>query len=357
MGVGIALLALVLGSAACSSPPSPLPPPADDGIVSAFDSHRAWRDARKIASYGAREPGSRAAAKARSHVRKQLEKTGVVVEELSLDSPRGAGAKSFVTLLGTLEGTSSDVFLLLTSLGAGETDDPRMARSVASGPALLLELARVLGDAPRPYAIWLAFIDGDIEGDGEGNIEGHTWTATPAASAPAAEAGGAEVDRFAGSRALAAHLAAKGDLDRIRIAVWIDTPGHPDLVVARDPRSHRTYREVFWQSADELGLGEVFDHTIGFERAETGHLSFVDSGMRRVVAIAPRRSFAYEAVGPLGVDDELRARDHTAAVGAVTLESFRRIAERLERIDEFAVSPLSVRPAGSGDVGTQAAEP
>jgi hypothetical protein len=212
---------------------------------------------------------------------------------------------------------------------------------------VLLELARVLADSPRPYTIWLAFIEGDGTIEGRRAIEGR-GAADGGSERAAAVAARTAADPHAGSRALAQYLAGRGDLDRIRLAIWLESPGRPDLLVARDLRSHRAYREVFWESAEFLGVGSVFADENGFGRADTGHVAFVESGMRRVVAIAPRETFDYAAdAAEAHDDDEARARANMEIVGAVTLESLARIARRLERIDGFAQSPLRDLP---GDV-------
>ncbi|MBW2230329.1 MAG: M28 family peptidase [Deltaproteobacteria bacterium] len=319
-GAGLVLACL---AAACSSPPPPGPAPPPPERVSGFDAERAWGDARRIASYGSLEPGSRGARRARSHIRKQLVKAGVTVDELVLPGPKTA----LLTVTGTLQGQSSDVLLVVTALEANlPVGDEAAALSAASGPAAVLEIARALVDAKRPYTIRLAFVEGD--------------------SAPSESRDGVSAaEPFAGSRALATYLAEAGDLDRIRMAVWLTAPGRADLLVARDLRSHRAYREVFWESALALGETRIFADTTEYTRAGTGHVVFAERGMRRVVAISPRnRSLDVALPRETGPDDERRSRENMAAVGRVTLRSLEQVGERLQRIDGFARSPLSELP-------------
>ena len=157
--------------------------------------------------------------------------------------------------------------------------------------------------------------------------------------------------RWAGSRALAGWLSARGELEHIRIAVYFDSIARPDLVVARDLLSHRAHREVFWQSARSLGDEGVFATQGEFDRVETGHLALLESGMRRVVAIAPsdRLEPSDDPSDPgrpalSEKNEKALAREISRTSGEVALLSLDLIAARLERIDDFVESPLKELP-------------
>jgi hypothetical protein len=193
--------------------------------------------------------------------------------------------------------------------------------------ALLLELARVLALEPRPYTVWLAFFDGDA--------------LDVAARAPRL-----------GSRAFADQLAADGELDRIRLAVFFDQVADADLAIARDLRSHRSYREAFFETAARLGHASAFPRSAGYASPRAGHEGLLDRGLRPVVAIADDR---FGGPTPPGrhAHSEADDLDHCSptsleTVGEVSLAALRVIEERLVRIDRFAAAPLADDP----DVGS-----
>ena len=98
----------------------------------------------------------------------------------------------------------------------------------ASGAAVLLEIARVIGRKPLHYTLRLLFTDGDVDPDGTLSLRG--------------------------SRAYAAGSKADGSLARTRLAVQVNRVCDTDLHIARDLLSHRQYRESFWDAALRLGL-------------------------------------------------------------------------------------------------------
>ncbi len=343
-GRGIALwLALAPLWLACHSvSPGPAVPDSERiaGLQSAFSGRRAFADVEHLAKIGSRQTGTRGAARAREYLRGQLESLGARVEERSFELT-GSGAEaaslSAVTLVAVLEGESSDVLLL-----AAPYDTPRLADSefagydpdAESGAALLLELSRALALRPQPYTLWFVFIDGDGQGgDPMAEVD---------SSAPLAE-------RFPGSQALAGWLAERGELARIRLAVFFGRLAAPGLSISRDLFSHRAYREVFWRSARDLGLSDAFAPRAGFASAVAGHRAFLASRLRRVVAIVNDRGVADRPADSCRQDEREPAPLCTAAnlteVGVVALEAIDRIAQRLSRIDRFTRFPLRERAA------------
>ena len=146
------------------------------------------------------------------------------------------------------------------------------ANGGASGPATLLEMGKILASQPRPYTVWLTFLDGD---------------ALPTADAT----------HFPGSERLAKQWADDGVLDRVRFAVFFDRVADADLTIARDLWSHSVYRDLFWEAADRMGHAEQFPIDRGFESPATGHRAFLDQRLRRVVALVDNRYGAGEPPG------------------------------------------------------------
>ncbi len=241
-----------------------------------------------------------------------------------------------VTVVAEIPGTSRDVFLLTAhydtpsgaTAGSPSHDD-------ASGAALLLGLARALAERPLPYTVWLAFVDGD--------------------SSVAEDPDAASAEHFAGSAALAERLAGRGDLDRIRLAAFFKDVADTPLRIARDLHSHRAYREVFFESARDLGYEAVFGVDGRYVSGAAGHRAFLARDLRQVVAITGDAS-------DLGRDEGTQETARDAApglkvVGEVTLEALDRIARRLQRLDRFAEAPVEAREGGSAPGSGQGAPP
>jgi hypothetical protein len=319
----------------------PAPPPR-------FSGERALSDAGRLARQAEGSPASRAAARTRRAIERALHEMGARVEVLGLAGPagtdaRGGGGPTAVedavrpgarAVVGSLPGRSEDVLLLVARYhAAGEGAEEAFERAdVASGAAVLLELGRALSARPRPYTVWLAFVEGDAVEAGAGTARG--------------EGSGSAVDVYSASAALADALAQRGDRERVRVVVFFESLAHPDLRVARDLRSHRIHREAFWDSARALGLDDVFVPDEPLSSPEGGHVALLERDWRGVVAIVGASPPA------LPVDDEEAdpprpdaAEDATVTrldeLGTVVLDALGRIAVRLSRIDGFANDGLA----------------
>ena len=317
----MAVLGLFLAVAltlACSSVPGRTAEGAGAGPDPAvFSGARAYRHLEALASIGPRPMGSRGAARARSYLRDQLEDFGYAVEEIAVSIPAGEATH----LVGLLPGESTDRFALAAAYDTRRIPgiDFVGANASASGPAVVLELARALSERPRAYTLMVLLLDGD---------------ALPAASPGAA---------FPGSRALAVHLAADGSFEQIRLAVFLQQVGDVDLSISRDLRSHHVYREFFWEAAWVLGRSAFFAPGARVESVDGSHVEFIERGLPRSVLISDPRFGGSEIPGRHAGSAEDTARRCSpyslAVVGEVTLEALKRIATLLSRIDRFRESP------------------
>lgn len=340
-------LLVILVVAGCQSSSGPAPSP-DAAVVAAtpptahpeFSAKRALADWKKLDSIGSRETGSRGSARARSFIRSRLEKMDAEVEEYVLQLPAespGEEPKDARTLVGVLPGASEDVFLLVSHYdtwpaygddGALEDEDP--PDDEASAAALVLELGRAIEQRPLPYTVWLVFVDGD----------GHGPPRPQAGMAP-------DSSSFPGSDAFVASLIETDVLDRVRLAVYFDRVGAEHLMIARDLRSHRVYRETFWESARDLHGDAVFAAEERPVSVAAGHEPFIRQGMRRAVALVasnPQLDLSAPAPPP---PSACCAADSLRTVGVVSLEALERIADRLDRIDRFSRSPLAPVPTAT----------
>ncbi len=242
---------------------------------------------------------------------------------------------SIGALVGILEGESSDPVLLVARYDTlpGERDKrgPKTLAS-ATGAAVVLELGRVLAQVSRPYSIWLVFIEGDGLAGGP--------------EPPQASSQSSEALIFPGSHAAAAELEARQLIERVRLAIFLGSLPGPKFVLERDLRSHRMYRETFWQSAELLDGTSMFPATNTFSSPQAGHLAFLARGVRPTVALIGRYD---EVLGGGAGSPEMRESLPDAAeferLGRVTLDALDRISRRLGRIEAFANSPLGKVPA------------
>jgi hypothetical protein len=330
------VLALALALVACAaSAPEPPPPPAEDGAEPVFSSQQAWEHLRRLTEIGPRASGTEGAALARTYIREVLEALGLqvvpVAKTLSLEDGSQIEIESLVAVI---PGASPDLFVLATPYDTRYFEGFEFvgANGASSGAAVLLELARVLSHEPLPYTTWLAFLDGE---------------------APLGRGGPAdETTAWAGSTELARAWREDASLGSIRLLLYLAQVGDADLRIARDLRSHRGYRETFWDVAARLDHGDVFVPGQAYEAPPAGHVPFLAQGVRRAVLIMDTSFGGDEAPGFYAdtEDDTLErcSPQSLEAVGEVTLVALREIGTRLAKIDRFADAPLDA-PVGPSE--------
>lgn len=281
----------------------------------AFDGERAFAHLVELAAIGPRTAGTPGGDAARAYVRRELEGMGYTVEEepLPLAEVEGEETPALANLRAVGWGDSDDVIVLAAPIDTPEAESFHFvgANEGASGAALLLELARVLRERPLPYTVWFTFMDGEHLGG-----------------------------RYLGSRAFARQLANSGQLARLRLLVYFHQVADRDLAIARDARSHRGTRRIFFEAARRLGHADAFPE--GATRAVpfSGHLALERAGFRRVLLIMDDRYGGDEAPGVYHrtAEDtpERCAPESLAVVGRVTLEGLRDAAKLFETVDSRA---------------------
>lgn len=321
---------IVLRTVACQSSP---PPQASEPVepaqsVGSFSAENAWAHLVALTSIGPRVSGGEGAAQARAYIAGRLSELGLATEERKLTVTLDSGERFEVfNLTAILPGASSDEIVLAAPYDSAhhETFTFVGANEGASGAAVLLELARVIQLHPLPYTTRLVFLDGE-----------------------ARVGRGAPTDenvRSIGSSGLAQTFQHDGTAKRVRLLVVIDRVGDRDLRIARDLRSHRIYREEFWRAASRLGHTDVFQASAGYETFEGGHEAFINSGLRKVVALSDTSHGGDESPGPYAhtEDDSLEncSPESLAIVGSVMLEALDAIGARLAKIDRFSQEPLA----------------
>ena len=334
--IPLGMLLAVLG---CQTPGAKPVPGEEAGGAVPFSGARAFSNLEALVAAGARGPGSDSAARAGDWIAEQLAGLGARVE-VWREEPQGSDFEHapVQAVVGFLEGESQDPVLLIARYDTlpGERDGlGPQDYAAGAGAAVVLELARVLAQSPRPYSVGLLFLEGD-------GLAGGTAMA---------ELGPGEGPRrnFPGSHAAATELAARGMIERVRLAIFLGRLPGPGFILQRDLRSHRMYRETFWQTGRALDAGPMFAGTDVFSSPQAGHLAFLAAGLRPTVALigAPRKSPGADFPGAAGAPDPAEL----ATLGRVTLEAIQGISLRLSRIDAFSRSPLGQSEPGVG--GTQ----
>ncbi|MEE3326132.1 MAG: hypothetical protein VX252_02225 [Myxococcota bacterium] len=221
--------------------------------------------------------------------------------------------------MAILKGSSADPILLIApyrdNCPVSEDDPPRLGNA-----AFLLELGRVLSTHPMRYSIWLIFVPEKTDsGDGRSRADSADPTPWPELTRV--------VSRFQQS----------GVLKRVRVAVFFEGMGVPDSVALRDSHSHPIYREVFWESARDLELTDVFPPDAVFASSESGHHALIQEGLRRTVLVSATPASGISE--PPAAGDARARAEALQSVGDVSLEAILRIQTRLERIDGLSGPP------------------
>ena len=333
LGAALGLLALAACTPLSPGPRTPRAAPHAEGPA-AFDltGARAQSSVERLVSVGSRAPGSASADRAANWIAQELAGLGVATERWSSDAGEAGPTRAVV---GRVRGEAGDPILVLarydTLPGERDGEGPRN-RAAARGPALVLELARDFVRTPRPFPVWLIF----LEGDGYG---GRT----------AAGAAG----RYPGSQAAASVLAARDLIERVRLAVFIGPLPGPGFVIERDLRSHPVYRESFWQRAGVLGAAEMFPGVPDdFDSPGAGHLALLAAGIRPTVALVGRPPS--DPAPPLAKASEAAELEKLARVSLAAIDE---ILGRLRGIDGFSTSSPGDPSGGSAPDGLAAPLP
>jgi Zn-dependent M28 family amino/carboxypeptidase len=126
------------------------------------------------------------------------------------------------------------------------------ANEAASGPALLLELARTLAAEPLERTLWLVFFGGHEDG-------------------------------LRGSRALAARMEREGQLARVRALFVVERVGDTDLLLESSVLASPRLRAAALRAAPDLL------EPIARAHFESDHLPFLRKGVREVLPLADLR--------------------------------------------------------------------
>lgn len=234
----------VRSGTATRAQPSPLPAVIPGAV--AFNGERAMDHVKKQVDIGPRPPGSPELAKTREYILSQLNSFGLRVTSDVFHASTPLGDKEMTNITAEVPGESKDVILISSHYDSKYFKNLRFvgANDPGASVATLLELARVLGtNGQKPkLTYWLVFFDGE-----EAFCEG--WDDCGKPGAP---------DNTYGSRRYVTQLQAANSVSRVRAMILLDMMGYKNLDLGRDTMSTIWLLDIVWQTAHDLGHGNVF---------------------------------------------------------------------------------------------------
>jgi Peptidase family M28 len=247
-------LVTILLSAACLN--------AAQSAAAKFDSNRAYEDIRRLVAIGPRVAGTPGAEAARAYITKQLQGSGIKVEEQPFEATTPLGRVKMVNLRATLPAAGSGPSTGRLVIG-GHYDTKLFrdftfvgANDGGSSAAFLIELGRALKSRTNRVPIELLFLDGE-----EAVVD---WEGT---------------DHTYGSRYYVDAARKAGTLKDIRAFVLVDMIGDRDLVIKREANSTPALTDAIWSAARKLNRREFVNETTPIE---DDHLEFLALGVPSV---------------------------------------------------------------------------
>lgn len=252
---------------------SPTPPMAR----TAFDGERAFAHVREMVNMGPRPAGSPELERTRDLIIRELTSYGlsVTTDEFTPRTPQGL--RRMVNITAELPGTSSDYIIIASHYDTKFYKNMRFvgANDGGSSTAVVMELARVLAANAHAGAKPLlgyrfVLFDGEEAFCAE-------WSEC---RNPDTDGKQTQPDNTYGSRRYVSELKKRGELARTRALVLLDMVGYRDLEFERDTYSTKWLTDTIWESARELGHGDVFISAQG--GIEDDHLAFLQAGINAV---------------------------------------------------------------------------
>jgi hypothetical protein len=319
----VLLLLLSLGFIACpsnsnttdnssSASPAPTPSPATNARP-AYDGARAFAHVSKLVDFGPHPAGSQELARARSYIIDELKSYGlkVTTDEFTAQTPQGA--KQMVNVTAELPGQSADVIIISSHYDTKPFKEFRFvgANDGGSSTGALLELARALSKEKPKLTYWFVFFDGE-------EAFCHEWDECSKPDAP---------DNTYGSRHYVAHLKEQNQLSRVRAMILLDMMGYKNLQLRRDDMGTRWIEDVIWDTAREIGHGDVF--VAGTEGVGgDDHEPFLKAGIEAVDLIQ-LNDYSYWHT-PDDTLDKISPRS-LQVVGETLIAALPRLEERLQK--------------------------
>jgi Zn-dependent M28 family amino/carboxypeptidase len=241
-----------------------------------FSGARAFEDLKHLVSFGPRPSGSPALTQTRQWLIHDLRGAGAQVEEDSFVANTPIGPIPMTNLIAKFPGSRRETVIVAGHYDTKRFDEFRFvgANDGGSSAALLVELARLLGERQHALNYWLVFFDGEEAV--------RDWSAT---------------DSLYGSRHLLEVLSSSGELSRIQALILVDMIADAHLRIPREDRSTPWLTDLVFDVAQRLGYGKYFVNSQ--EAVDDDHMPFINAGVSAVDLIdldyGPNRSYWHTA--------------------------------------------------------------
>ncbi len=279
----------------------------------AFDGARAFAHVSHMVEMGPRPAGSRELARTRQYIVGELQSYGlkVTTDEFTAKTPIGERALANVT--AELPGQTSDVIIVSSHYDTKLYKEFRFvgANDAGSSTGTLLELARALSHEKPRLTYWFVFFDGEEAFCKE-------WDECSKPNAP---------DNTYGSRHYVARLKEQQQLTRVRAMILLDMMGYKNLQLRRDDLGTRWLADLIWQTAHDIGHGNVFIDGIEGVGGDD-HEPFLRAGVE-AVDIIQLNDYPYWHK-PEDTLDKISPRS-LQVVGETLIASLPRIEQRLQK--------------------------
>lgn len=274
-------------SASVAEPIDTAPPAgsASAGVATAnatrvtFDQDRAFAHLRRMVEIGPRPAGSPELAQTRDLLIAELKSYGLIVTTDEFRTRTPIGERRMVNVTAELPGATSDVIIIASHYDTKLFKDVRFvgANDGGSSTAVVMEIARVLaanssnaGATKLPFTYRFVFFDGEEAFCAEWsecvNTDPVSKTTAP--------------DNTYGSRRYVTQLTASGELSRVRALLLLDLVGYRSLRFERESNSSQWLTNAIWETARELGYGNVFVSTQ--DSVTDDHIPFLRAGVNAV---------------------------------------------------------------------------
>jgi glutaminyl-peptide cyclotransferase len=226
--------------------------PAGSNLFLEFDGLHAFQHLRALVEIGPRSPGTPGAVEAQSYIKKELRRLGLEVDEQAFSADTPIGEKAMQNIVAIIPGRSDAVLIVAAHYDTKHFENIEFvgANDGASGPAILLELARCIQPKKFGPSVWLVFFDGE-----EAFIR---WSSR---------------DSLYGSRHFIKSTKHSGKLAQVKAMILLDMVGDSHLSIESERNSTRWLRDIIWEHAHRLGFSEAFTSVPA--RIDDDHIPFL----------------------------------------------------------------------------------
>jgi glutaminyl-peptide cyclotransferase len=245
----LGLVAVALWWAGCG------PSPHTEIRPQLFDGNRAYRHVERLVNYGPRPPSSVALGTAAVYIAAQLQEFGLEAQEQVFRAQTPRGVMQFRNVVGRTKGRGGPGQVILLGAHYDTKILPQFqfvgANDSGSGVGVLLEIARVAGNQPN---LWFVFLDGEEAMVDYGPQDG-LW----------------------GSRFFVEDLKGTDRVNWIKAFILLDMVGDANLNVTVPRNSTPALTQLVFDAARDTGHRDRFAYHNG--PITDDHVPFLEAGI------------------------------------------------------------------------------